>query len=341
MDTAPRIKTTTVGSYPVPAWLGNSPSDQDITDATRVILHTQEAAGLDVVCDGEVYRYDLSHPETNGMIEYFTTPMEGIRSDLTFELIRQFESEMNMGWRRLPAGVVEGAISSGTMNLAAPCKRAKALAQKPFKFTLTGPHMLAKTLVDQHYGSIEQVTDAIADVLAEQVARLDADIVQIDEANLPGNPEEWEWAAGAMNKVLDAVPGIPAVHLCFGNYAGQQPQVGSWGRLMDYLNALHADHVVMECAHRPAEELVAFKELRPEIGMGLGVVDVKRTMTETPDDIARLIERAEGIMGEGRVTYIHPDCGLWNHKRYIADRKIGVLNAGRDLYLGRESVAVA
>ena len=125
MVEAPRIKTTTVGSYPVPTWLGNSPSEQDITDATRVILHTQETAGLDVVCDGEVYRYDLSHPETNGMIEYFTAPMEGIRSALTFDLIRQFESDMNMGWRRLPAGVIEGAISSGTMNLALPCRRAR------------------------------------------------------------------------------------------------------------------------------------------------------------------------------------------------------------------------
>ena len=131
MDTSPRIKTTTVGSYPVPAWLGNAPSEQDIVDATRVILHTQETAGLDVVCDGEVYRYDLSHPETNGMIEYFTRPMDGIRSDLSFDLIRQFESEKDMGWRRLPAGVVEGPIGSGTMNLAMPCRRAKALAQKP------------------------------------------------------------------------------------------------------------------------------------------------------------------------------------------------------------------
>ena len=41
MDTSPRIKTTTVGSYPVPAWLGNAPSEQDIVDATRVILHTK------------------------------------------------------------------------------------------------------------------------------------------------------------------------------------------------------------------------------------------------------------------------------------------------------------
>ena len=260
MDTAPRIKTTTVGSYPVPAWLGNSPSEQDITDATRVILHTQETAGLDVVCDGEVYRYDLSHPETNGMIEYFTSPMEGIRSALTFDLIRQFESDMNMGWRRLPAGVVEGAISSGTMNLAFPCRRAKALAQKPFKFALTGPHMLAKTLVDHHYGSIEAVTDAIADVLAEQVARLDADIVQIDEANLPGNPEEWEWAAAAMNKVLDAVPGIPAVHLCFGNYAGQQPQDGNHigtSDLADFLMALPAKEDASPETSDDLDEVVA------------------------------------------------------------------------------------
>tara|TARA_B100000686_G_C16743143_1_gene947828 strand:+ start:827 stop:1858 length:1032 start_codon:yes stop_codon:yes gene_type:complete len=336
MASSPRIKTTTVGSYPAPVWLGNSPSEQDIVDATRVILNIQEAAGLDVVCDGEIYRYDLSHPETNGMIEYFTGPMSGIRSSLTFGLIRQFEAEKRMGWRRLPAGVVEGPIDSGTLNLALPCRRAKAIAQKPFKFALTGPHMLAKTLVDQHYGSAESVADAIASVLAEQVARLNADIVQIDEANLPGAPEEWKWAAAAMNKVLEAIPGIPAVHLCFGNYAGQQPQDGSWTKLIDYLNALHVDHIVMECAHRPVEELDAFRGLRPEIGMGVGVLDVKSTMTETPDQIAHFIERMENIIGEGRVTYIHPDCGLWNHKRYVADRKIAVLNAGRDLYLGVE-----
>ena len=41
---------------------------------------------------------------------------------------------------------------------------------------------------------------------------------------------------------LDAVPGIPAVHLCFGNYGGQTIQKGSWDKLIRYLNALHADH---------------------------------------------------------------------------------------------------
>ena len=109
---------------------------------------------------------------------------------------------------------------------------------------------------------------------------LDADVVQIDEANLPGSPDEWQWAAAAMNRVLDAVKTTPAVHLCFGNYGGQSIQKGTLGQLIDYLNALHVDHIVMETAHRPPEELAVFRDLRPEIGFGLGVIDVKSTVIE-------------------------------------------------------------
>ncbi len=331
----PRIKTTVVGSYPVPDWFGTAPSERTIADAIQVVIQTQELAGIDVVADGECYRYDLSHPETNGMIEYFTRPLGGVRSEITFEEHVGFERDADvMKFRSTPAGVVEGPVTSGVMNLAAACRRGHALTTRPFKFALTGPHMLAKTLVDHHYGDLPALTHAIADVLAEQVARLDADIVQIDEANLPGHPEEWEWAASAINRVLDAVKTTPAVHLCFGNYAGQQPQQGTWARLMDYLNALHVDHIVMENAHRPADELEIFRELRPEIGMGLGVLDVKTTVAESADEIARAIERTETIMGAGRVKYIHPDCGLWNHKRYVADRKLAALKAGRDLFEG-------
>jgi 5-methyltetrahydropteroyltriglutamate--homocysteine methyltransferase len=332
----PGIKTTVVGSYPVPDWLGVTPSERTIADAIQVVIHSQEMAGIDVVADGECYRYDLSHPETNGMIEYFTRPMANVRSEITFEERVKFEAEADvMDFRATPAGVIEGPIGSGVMNLAAACRRSQAMTNKPFKFALTGPHMLAKTLVDHQYNDLPELCHAVADVLAEQVARLDADIVQIDEANLPGHPEEWEWAASAINKVLDAVKNTPAVHLCFGNYGGQQPQQGTWGKLMDYLNALHVDHIVMENTHRPVDELEVFKDLRPDIGMGLGVLDVKATMAESPDQIARAIERANEIIGPGRVKYIHPDCGLWNLKRYIADRKLNALKAGRDLYEGR------
>ncbi len=337
---SPRIQTTVVGSYPVPDWLGSAPSEDRIVDATRVILHTQETAGIDVVCDGEVYRYDLGHPETNGMIEYFLRPMAGIRNAFTFDELVRFETEQ-MGWRKEPAGVVEGPVDGGLLNLPAACRRARALTERPLKFTLTGPHMLAKTLLDEHYRDLPALTHAIAEALAKQVAHMDAEIVQLDEANLPGHPDEWEWAASAINVVLDAIPTLAAVHLCFGNYGGQRPQSGTWGKLIDYLNALHVDHIVMENARRPAEELAVFRGLRPEIGMGLGVLDVKTTMAESADEIARAIERADEVMGPGRVRYIHPDCGLWNLKRHVADRKIRALKLGRDLYEGHSRPEVA
>ena len=331
-----RILTTVVGSYPLPDWLARAPSEQALLDATRVVIATQERAGIDVVCDGELYRFDVNHPETNGMIEYFVRPMAGVRADIGFSEWLDYSKGAGMRFRTRPPGVVEASIGAGTLNLKLPCARAKALAAKPFKFTLTGPHMLAKTLHDRHYKDPEKLAHAIADVLAEQVKHLDADVVQVDEANLPGHPDEWKWAAAAINKLLRAVPrkSKAAVHLCFGNYGGQTIQKGTWAKLMDYLNALKADHIVMETAHRPPQELEVFKELRRDIGLGLGVVDIKRTEIESPSDIARAIERAEKTLGKGRVKYIHPDCGFWMLPRNVADGKIRSLAAGRDLYLG-------
>jgi 5-methyltetrahydropteroyltriglutamate--homocysteine methyltransferase len=334
---APRILTTVVGSYPVPDWLAAAPSEQALIDATRVVLHGQEQAGIDLVCDGELYRFDINHPETNGMIEYFVWPLKGVRPDIGFSEWIEYSRGAATRFRTRPPGVVEGPIGAGSLNLPIACARARALTSRPFKFTLTGPHMLAKMLHDRHYRDPEKLAHAIADVLAEQVANVDADVIQVDEANLPGHPQEWKWAAATINKVLQAVraKSKAAVHLCFGNYGGQSIQKGSWAMLMEYLNALRVDHIVMETAHRPLEELAVFKELRPEIGFGLGVVDIKRTEVESADEIARAIERADKVLGKGRVKYIHPDCGFWMLKRNIADGKTRALVKGRDLYEGR------
>ena len=332
---APRIKTTVVGSYPVPDWLAALPSEQALTDATRVVIHTQEQAGIDLVCDGELSRFDVNHPETNGMIEYFVRPMTGIRTAMRFDELVAYRAQRGMGFRARPPAVVEGPIGPGTLDLPQACARAKRLATRPFKFTLTGPHMLAKTLVDHHYGKLSELALALGDALAEQVRHIDADVVQVDEANLPGSPHEWPWAAESINRVLRAVKTVPAVHLCFGNYGGQSIQQGTWGKLIEYLNALTVDHIVMETAHRPTNELEVFRGLRPDIGLGLGVIDIKSTQIESADLVARSIEGATKILGPDRVRYVHPDCGFWMLKRSIADGKIRALVLGRDQYEGR------
>ena len=79
---APRILTTTVGSYPVPDWLAALPSEQALLDATRVVFGLQRQAGIDLPTDGELYRFDVNHPDTNGMIEYFVHKLGGVRREV-------------------------------------------------------------------------------------------------------------------------------------------------------------------------------------------------------------------------------------------------------------------
>ena len=331
----PQIKTTVVGSYPVMDWLTALPSRQALTDATAVVLKTQELAGLDLIADGELYRFDLNHPETNGMIEYFVRPLDGVRSAVGRADVAAFEQQRGMGFRVVPAAVVEGPLGPGTLDLVTDYKRVRSLTQAPLKFTITGPHMLSKTLLDHHYGDRGALARALAETMVDQVREIDAEVVQFDEANLPGSPDEAPWAAEALNVLLDAVPTTPAVHLCFGNYGGQSIQKGTWEALVGYMNALHTDHLVLEFAFRGYDELQYLKELRPEIGIGVGVIDIKSTVIESAETVARRLDTAASIVGAERIAYAHPDCGFWMLKRNIADGKMRALVAGRDLFEGR------
>src|SRR5215212_1300261 len=235
------IRTTVVGSYPIPDWLPALPSEQALVDATRVVFATQEMAGIDVVADGELYRFDINHPDTNGMIDYFIRPLAGVRAAVTREELRRFREDGGMRYRSEPAGVVEGEIGEGLLNLPRDYRRARELTKSRLKFTVTGPHMLAKVLLDRHYRDRAALAEALAGALAAQVAEIDADVVQVDEANITGAPEEGAWAAEAINRVLDAVRGEKAVHLCFGNYGGQTVQRGAWEKLVDFMNRLRVD----------------------------------------------------------------------------------------------------
>ena len=329
------IKTTVVGSYPVPTWLAAYPSRPNLRDAIMVILKTQELVGLDVISDGELSRFDISHPETNGMIEYFIRPMEGITTQVSREELMAFRAKAGMAFRTQPAGIVTGEIGEGTLNLPAAWQFVKPLTNHPLKFTITAPYMLAKTLVDQHYHDLRALTMAIAEVLRKQVAEIDAPILQVDEANLTGHPEDAHWAHEPINHVLSAACGEKGLHLCFGNYGGQSIQKGLWTNLLPFLNRLEVNHLVLEFARRGYEELALFKDLRDDIALGVGVIDIKDNGIESPDEVARRINHAVDVLGEARVKWVHPDCGFWMLPRSVADRKMAALVAGRDLALGK------
>lgn len=329
------IKTTVVGSYPIPHWLLGDTSRTTLRDAILVVLKTQELAGIDVVADGELNRFDPSHPETNGMIDYFVSQMDGIRTRFSLDDIQAFRADAGLTYRTDPAGIVTGPITSGTLNLPRDFEFTRKLTRHPMKFTCTGPHMLTKVLTDRHYKARPDLCMAIAGVLRQQLSMIDADVVQLDEANISGHPEDAEWALPALNHVLEGIAGVRALHICFGNYGGQSVQKGFWKSLLPFLNGLQVDHLVLEFARRGYSELEHFKDMDPRIGMGLGVVDIKDNEVESADLIAERIELAAGVLGAERLHYIHPDCGFWMLQRNVADRKMQSLVAGRNLFEGR------
>src|SRR5919199_4198250 len=96
---SPRILTTTVGSYPIPDWLAALPSEQAVIDATRVVFNLQRQAGIDLPTDGELYRFDINHPDTNGMIEYFVRPLAGVRTRMGRSDWEAFSRLQQMGFR--------------------------------------------------------------------------------------------------------------------------------------------------------------------------------------------------------------------------------------------------
>lgn len=331
------IRTTVVGSYPVPTWLRVFSTRESLRDAMLAVIKTQELAGIDVVADGELYRWDINHPETNGMIDYFLQPMDGIARDLSIEQLQRWRSKPGQQFRAAPPGIVTGPIGGGRLNLERDYRLFRDLTTRPKKFTVTSPYMLAKTVADEHYGDLERLVLALADVLQAQVRGIDAEVVQVDEANVTGHPQDARIAAAGINRVLDGVQTEKAVHLCYGNYGGQTIQKGTYERLLEFLNLLECDHLVLEMARRPEHEMAWLKDVRPEIGLGIGVVDIKDNAIESPDEVARRIGHAATTLGLERLRYVHPDCGFWMLPRSSADAKMRALVAGRDLFAGEHA----
>jgi 5-methyltetrahydropteroyltriglutamate--homocysteine methyltransferase len=329
------IKTTVVGSYPVPMWLRVFSTRESLRDAILAVLKTQELCGIDVVADGELYRWDINHAETNGMIDYFVKPLDGISPRLTQEQYARWRAKPGNEFRAKPPGVVVGPLGAGSLNLAEDYTLYRDLTPLPKKFTVTSPYMLAKMLADEHYYDLERLVLMLADVLREQVAAIDADIIQVDEANVTGHAEDGPIAAAGINRILESVRGEKAVHLCYGNYGGQTIQKGTYEKLIDFLNVLDADHVVLEIARRPEVELTMLKDVKPKLGLGIGVIDIKDNEVESPATVARRIEKAALALGAERIQYVHPDCGFWMLPRSVADGKMRALVAGRNLFEGR------
>jgi hypothetical protein len=100
-----------------------------------------------------------------------------------------------------------------------------------------------------HYRDFEKLTLALGEVLAAQMPGLPASCIQVDEANIPGNPSDAPLAAEAIeSRARRDRPrnGTRRALLLPATTAARPSQKGNWKKLLAFLNALHTDHLVLE-----------------------------------------------------------------------------------------------
>lgn len=332
------FRTTIAGSLPKPAWLaetgklwptwraeGEALADAK-RDATLLWLQEQEAAGIDVVTDGEQSRQHFVH----GFLEQ----VEGI----------DFDKKVRMGIRnnRYDAMVptVTGPLRLKGRVHATEAQLLRAYTTRQIKFTLPGPMTIIDTIADGHYGDRVNMAMAFADLLNQEARALEADgvdLIQFDEPAFNVYMQEAvDWGIEALHRCIAGLSCKTAVHICYGygieaNLAWKRTLGEQWRQYEQVFPALAAsriDQVSLECAnsHVPLEliGLLAGKDVM------VGVIDVASDRVETPEEVAATIRAALRFVPAERLLPC-TNCGMAPMARDVAVGKLRALAAGAKL----------
>jgi 5-methyltetrahydropteroyltriglutamate--homocysteine methyltransferase len=178
----PTFRTTVVGSYSVPDWY---PALRDAVAtgrlapaafadaravAARAAVKDQEAAGIDVVSDGELFRRDdNAFGPPNAMIAHFAAKIPGFAPGLRPKTgITPVAPDA-----ALPAPVVVDALRPAELGLADELRFLRETTRRPVKIAMTGPHMFARIAWDEHYRDPEALAMDMARVVNAELRRLD------------------------------------------------------------------------------------------------------------------------------------------------------------------------
>jgi 5-methyltetrahydropteroyltriglutamate--homocysteine methyltransferase len=321
------LPTTVVGSYPVPEWLERLKTDYfrgrmsraqlaDVHEmAIKAALHDQELAGIDIVSDGELRR--------DNDIDYFLARIPGIEiSNRAKDFYFDYYDVSLSGSLEPPGGAVLG--------LADDFAFTAAHTKAPIKFSFTGPFSLARRIRASSYPQDRDLVLSLAQVLnteARALADRGAELLQIDEPFLAGYPEQVATAVEAINIVTEGTDVSWALHVCYGNRYSRPLWQGHYDFLFPAVLDAAVDQLVLEFARKGYDDLPVIQKSGWDRNIGLGVVDVKATVIETPELIADRIRRAAEIVPVDRLV-INPDCGLRNVPGPVARAKLAAMVAG-------------
>jgi 5-methyltetrahydropteroyltriglutamate--homocysteine methyltransferase len=323
----PVLPTAVVGSYSMPGWLERVKNDylhrrisrhdlEEIHDAAvKAAIKDQEAAGVDIVSDGELRR--------DNMIDHFTTRLPGVQID---HASKRFYYDFY-------DCVVRGRLPTGSLGLVDEFRFLRRFTDRRAKVSVTGPLSLVKRIRNEHYPSEEALALDVARVMnveLRELVRAGATHIQVDEPYYSGFPEDLPWAVRALNVLVESVDARLSLHVCYGNRYGKPSWEGSYRYLFPAVLDARIDQLMLEFARRGEEDVRLFKEFDPPFALGLGVVDVKSHDVETPAVVAERIRPALELV-PAKSLGINPDCGLMHLPRDVAFAKLGAMVEGTRL----------
>jgi 5-methyltetrahydropteroyltriglutamate--homocysteine methyltransferase len=330
--------TTTVGSLPKPDWLAEPEKlwapwrlegealQQGKQRAALEWLREQEAAGIDLVGDGEQFRVHFVH----GFLER----LEGI------------------DWNRKTAmGIRNNRYIAEVPTVTAPLRRPggvhvadaafmRASTTQRLKVTLPGPMTICDTIADGYYGRRADMAMQFAELLnaeAREIEAAGADVIQFDEPAFNVFLDEVrEWGLPALERAMRGLKATTVVHICYGygieaNMKWKATLGDQWRQyetIFPWLNASSVQQVSLEFAgSRVPHEVL---RLLPDKQLLVGAIGVLPDRLESADEVAANILEAARHVEKSRLLAC-TNCGMAPLSVELARGKLRALGAGAAL----------
>jgi len=332
------LPTAITGSYPRPLWydaslsgrpfksaLGDSLFREQYLDAVAAIINAQEAAGLDIVTDGDS-RFDLAV----GGKSWFFYPIErlgGIEGHRSISQGWMARHDIRPGkilWEVQEAyqpAIVKDKLTRGPLEYAALWQIAQRLSDRPVKFGAICAPALASMLWNEYYADSRAMVLDLCDIMNAELRELAAagcPVIQVEEPRHHGlttrsdcSDAELEFQTEAFNRQLAGVDAEIWVHTCWGNPNQQRVywEVPSYERALPHLLQLDCDVITFECASNDGRDLPLFARHKTDKKIGIGVVNHCNTVVEPAEHVAGLIRKALEYIPPERLVAT-TDCGF-------------------------------
>lgn len=325
----PLFPCTIVGSYPQPDWLidreklaGRFPprtrakelwrvderflqAAQD--DATRLAVADQEAAGLDIVTDGEARRESYSN--------HFATALDGVDLDNPGKALDRSGEPVFV-----PR--ITGPIRRRHAVDVRDVEFLRRVSAKQIKITVPGPFTMTQQAQNDYYASEREAALDYAAAVNEEIRDLfaaGADVVQLDELYMQARPEKArEYGVEVLNRALEGIEGRTCLHICFGYAALIHARPAGYSFLPE-LAGTCCRQVSVETAQSELDCTV-LESLHAQ-DILLGVLDLSSNEVESVETIIARVKRALPHVDPRRIL-LAPDCGMKYLTREVAFAKL-------------------